>query len=156
MEALVTLLTREKTLVELLVFKLVSMRQLLLAGETRFLPWAAEEVERATDVVREAELERAVLVIALSAERGLTEPVLSELITDAPDIWRSMLEDLQTDLGRNALEVQDLLRTVRRLAEVGSRSIAEAMGEDLQPLTGTYGPAGRVERAAAHRYEQAL
>ena len=61
MEALVTCLTREKLLVELLVFKLVSMRQLLLTGETRFLPWAAEEVDRATNAVRDAELERAVL-----------------------------------------------------------------------------------------------
>jgi hypothetical protein len=58
MDALAALLTRERLLVELVVFKLVELRQLLLAGETRFLPWASEEVERAVRAVRVLEVER--------------------------------------------------------------------------------------------------
>ena len=151
MEALVTLLTREKLLMELLVFKLVSMRQLLLTGETRFLPWAAEEVDRATNAVRDAELERAILTTALAAERGLQEPVLSELIADAPDPWRGLLETLHGEMRGSAGEVQELLQSTRRLAEVGARSLAEAMGQ------APTGPAyGDLQSPAARRYEQVL
>lgn len=150
MEALVSLLSRERVLVEMLVFKLVSMRQLLLAGETRFLPWAAEEVERATRAVRDAELERAVLTAALGAERGLVEPTLSELLADAPEPWHGLLQEDHVALRRAATEVQDLLGVTRRLAGVGVRSLAEALGEDVEP---SY---GYPDRLAAHRYETAL
>ena len=156
MEALVALLMREKTLVELLVFKLVAMRQLLLAGETRFLPWAAEEVERATESVRDAELERAVLVSGLAEDRGLVEPTLSELVAAAPDPWRGLLESTHEELRRGASEVQDLRARNRRLAEVGARTIAEARGEVLDPRAATYGPDGRRDDARAPRWEQVL
>jgi hypothetical protein len=156
MEALVTLLTREKTLVELLVFKLVSMRQLLLTGETRFLPWAAEEVDRATTSVRDAELERAILSELLAAERGLQEPTLGELVADAPDPWRGLLESLHEELREGAREVQDLLASTRRLAEVGVRSLAEAMGQDTGTAAATYGPTGRADKVRVARYEQVL
>lgn len=156
MEALVTLLTREKTLVELLVFKLVAMRQLLLAGETRFLPWAAEEVDRATLAVRDAEVERAVLVSALGAERGLDEPALTELVSDAPDVWRGLLTQLHEELRASAGEVADLLTSTRRLADVGARSLAEAMGEQRETVGATYGPDGRAVASGRTRYEQVL
>lgn len=156
MEALVSLLTRERLLVELLVFKLVTLRQLLLTGETRFLPWASEEVDRATTAVRDIELERAILVTALSDERGLPEPSLAELVADAPEPWRGLLEEAHAGLRDHALEVQDLLQATRRLAEVGVRSLSEAMGEDLTPALATYGPSGRPDTAPTHRYEQVL
>lgn len=108
MEALARLLTREQLLLELLVFKLVEMRQLLLAGETRFLGWAGEEVERATSSVREAELERAVLATSLGASRGLDEPSLRDLLADAPEPWRSLLEDAHAGLRSSAAEVAAL------------------------------------------------
>lgn len=155
MEALVSLLTRERLLVELLVFKLVTLRQLLLTGETRFLPWASEEVDRATAAVRDVELERAILVTALSDERALPEPSLTELVADAPDPWRGLLEEAHADLRKHALEVQDLLQTTRRLAEVGARSIAEALGEE-RPVLDTYGAGGAFDAAPARRYERAL
>lgn len=156
MEALVSLLTRERVLVELLVFKLVTLRQLLLTGETRFLPWASEEVDRATTAVRDVELERAILVTALSDERGLLEPSLTDLVSDAPEPWRGLLEEAHAGLRADALEVQELLQSTRRLAEVGVRSLAEAMGEDPAPALATYGPRGRSDADPAHRYEQVL
>lgn len=156
MEALVGLLTRERVLVELLVFKLVTMRQLLLAGETRFLPWAAEEVDRATVAVRDAELERAVLVAALGAERGLDEATLTELVHDAPQPWQGLLEQTHADLRKGAEEVRDLLQSTRRLAEVGARSLAEAMGESAEPALATYGPTGRSTAVPNARFEQVL
>jgi hypothetical protein len=150
MEALARLLTRERLLMELLVFKLVEMRQLLLAGETRFLGWAAEEVERATSSVRDAELDRALLVTSLGSARGLDEPTLGELLADAPEPWRSLLEDDHTAMRGSASEIADLLLVTRRLAEAGARSIADSLGTltNREPPPSTYGPAGQRETTA--------
>jgi hypothetical protein len=149
MEALARLLARERLLVELLVFKLVEMRQLLLAGETRFLGWAAEEVERATVSVREAEIERAVIVTGIGDSRGLQEPTLTELVADAPEPWRSLLADDHKALRASAAEVAELLVVTRRLAEAGARSIGDSLGalETTSPTLSTYGP--HVTREAA-------
>ena len=155
MEALAALLTRERLLVELVVFKLVELRQLLLAGETRFLGWAAEEVERATASVRHAELERAVLVSGLATDRGLPpdELTLSALVEDAPEPWRSLLADCRSALRASAAEVAELLPATRRLAEAGSRGLAETLRkidgapEEREPVRTTYGPSARWETA---------
>lgn len=141
MEALATLLSRERTLLELLVFKLVEMRQLMLAGETRFLDWAAEEVERATAAVRLTEVERAVLVDSLAEARGLTDPSLSELVADCPAPWQSVLEDDVRGLRALAAEASELLQSNRRLAAAGARSLAESLG--------TVAPAGATPYSTA-------
>ncbi len=157
MEALVTLLTRERLLAELVVFKLVELRQVLLAGEARFLPWAAEEVERATASLRRTELERAVLVSGLVQERGLPEDTrLRDLAADAAEPWRGMLDEQADDLRRLCTEASDLLQVVRRLADTGLRGITDLLGrtaaedpDDGLVLYGRTRPAG--QRAAAPR-----
>lgn len=167
MDALTALLTRERLLVELVVFKLVELRQLLLAGETRFLPWASEEVERAVRAVRVLELERAVVVASVASSRGLpagtdAEPSLSDLVADAPEPWRSVLADAQAGLRRGAEEVAELLVATRRLAEAGSRSLAETLqrledpsGGGPEPVPAAYGR-GWSAGSAAPRVEQSL
>lgn len=151
MEALAKLLSRERVLVELLVFKLVEMRQLLLSGETRFLDWAAEEVERATASVRVTEIERAVLVGSLAEARGLDEPTLTELVHDCPEPWRSLLAEDHRALRASALEVADLLQSNRRLAAAGARSLAESLGELPQSAPSPY-----RENVAAPRVQHVL
>lgn len=151
MEALARLLTRERLLVELLVFKLVEMRQLLLAGETRFLGWASEEVERATSAVRTTEVERAVLVHSLGEQRGIGEPTLRELIEDAPEPWRNLLAADFEALSASAREVSELITVTRRLAEAGSRSIADSLGTVPSrgyAAAGVYGPAAAAYAAS--------
>ena len=154
MDALAALLTRERLLVELVVFKLVELRQLLLAGETRFLGWASEELERAAAAVRAAELERAVLVTGLASDRGLPpdELTLSALVADSPEPWRSMLAETQAGLRAGAAEMADLLTANRRLADAGSRGLTETLrklsGEpEEEPVRTTYGPGARWETA---------
>lgn len=166
MDALTALLTRERLLVELVVFKLVELRQLLLAGETRFLPWASEEVERAVRAVRVLEVERAVVVQSLATARGLPaakgdELSLSELVADAPEPWRTVLADAQSGLRQGADEIAELLLATRRLAEAGSRSLAETLQrldgrtdgqQGAEPIAygrgwSTSGPAPRVEQS---------
>src|SRR3954452_3036011 len=72
-EELARLLSRERLLLELLLFKLVTLRQLLASGEVRFLSWASDEIERAIEKVRKAELARALAVSELAAATGRSE-----------------------------------------------------------------------------------
>lgn len=155
MEALAALLTRERLLVELVVFKLVELRQLLLAGETRFLGWAGEELERAASSVRACELERAVLVAGIAADRGLpTDQItLSELVADAPEPWRTLLADSQAALRASAAETADLLAANRLLAETGSRGLGDTLrrldgSPEPEPVATTYGPSARWQTDA--------
>lgn len=153
MEALMNLLTRERLLAELLVFKLVELRQLLLADEARFLPWAAEEVERATSALRKAELERAVLVSGLAEERGLDDDVrLSDLVVDVAEPWRTVLAEQADLLSNLCTEAADLLTAAGRLAAIGLRGIDDLLGRtaDTGPADGLvlYGPGGRRDTGA--------
>ena len=156
METLVALLNRERLLAELVVFKLVELRQLLLAGEARFLPWASEEVERATTSLHKAELERAVLVAGLADERGVEpaegEVTLQELLDGAPEPWRTVLVEQADQLRVLCREAADLLDTVRRLADTGLRGVTELLGRTSEPPPTDglvlYGRTGRREAGA--------
>ncbi len=167
METLTTLLTRERLLAELVVFKLLGLRALLQAGEARFLGWAAEEVERATTALREVELERAVVVAGLLDERGLTDPAapLDVLVADAPEPWRSVLLEQSGRLRALCLEARDLSVATGRLAETGLRGVEQLLdgpaagpaGAPARNDLGLYGPNGRREsRLPRARVAQSL
>jgi hypothetical protein len=130
MESLVALLTRERLLAELVVFKLLEMRQLLLAGEARFLPWAAEEVERAMTSLRETELQRAVLVAQVAADRGLPdrEPPLSALIEDTPEPWRTVMVEAADGLRRLCAEAAEHVEANKSLAARGANAVSDLLG----------------------------
>lgn len=148
MEALMSLLTRERLLAELVVFKLLELRALLQSGEARFLGWASEEVERATTSLRETELQRAVLVAGLADERGLdSELSLRELLEDTGEPWRSALEE-QADLLRSlCTEARDLGAANARLADTGIRELDTLLGRVVEPPPADdlvlYGRSGR-------------
>lgn len=129
MEKVAALLTRERLLAELVVFKLLEMRQLLLAGEARFLPWAAEEVERATAALRAAELERAVLVAHVAAELGLPdlEPPLSALTERFDEPWRTVVVEAADGLRAAVREAEEHAAANRALADAGSRRVDELL-----------------------------
>lgn len=151
-ERLVALLTRERLLAELVVFKLVEMRQLLQAGEARFLPWAAEEVERATGALRDVELQRALVVVELATERGLAdvEPSLDELVEDTSEPWRTVLVEAATSLRALCREAEDLVQANRALAEQGVAAVSDLLGRAAPPLDdglALYGPDATVRRS---------
>src|SRR4051812_35755681 len=154
MENLARLLSRERLLLELLVFKLVELRQLLLIGETRFLGWAAEEVERAVEAVRDAELERVMLVEGLVADRGVDDEAafLQTLAANAPEPWRSILDDDRVALLRLSAEVQDNLSSARTLAHAGASAVTDLLdrvsGPSAEPALATYGPSATLQRSA--------
>lgn len=148
MEALTRLLTRERLLAELVVFKLLELRGLLQAGESRFLGWAAEEVERATGSLRSAELERAALVAGLAEERGLPDDVpLRGLLADVPEPWRGVLVEQSDRLRALCAEAKELSLANARLADTGLRGVEQLLGrvDGSEPADdlGLYGPTGR-------------
>lgn len=154
MDNLALLLQRERLLLELLVFKIIVLRHLLADGDVRFLGWAAEEVERAVEAVRLAELERAIVLeesargVVPAQQRGadVETDLLERLIAAAPEPWQSILGQHRDALDSLSHEVADGLVVVRRLSEAGSDAIAalfSQLGEDTTTPADsllTYGP----------------
>lgn len=136
LETLVDLLGRERTLLDVLVYRLVELRALLVSGEGRYLAWAAEEVEDATAAVRAAELNRALLVSRMAESRGSLEETLTlaSLIETADPPWRALLQDHRTALAALAGEVDDHASAVRRLARTTTSSVAALLARVGEPV----------------------
>lgn len=165
MENLTTLLQRERLLLELLVFKITELRHLLADGDSRFLGWAAEEVERAVEAVRLVELERAVLVqdIAGSASTAVGDEsaLLQRLAETAPEPWGAVLTEHRLALQALAKEVAEGLAGAGRLAKAGAAAVADLLDrvDDMvvEPALVTYGPEATTTRVGASpRYQTTL
>jgi hypothetical protein len=148
-EELARLLSRERLLLELLLFKLVTLRQLLASGEVRFLAWAGDEVERAVDKVRKAELARALAVSELAAATGRFEAdfALSQLVESAPEPWATIFADHRQGFTRLSAEINETLAANRRLAASGAGAVSDMLdrlsGGTPEPQfsgAATYGP----------------
>lgn len=121
-DELVAVLGRERRLLEFLLFKLTSARLLLEADDHRFLPWAAAEVERAAQRVRQMELLRAATTAHLGASSTLTE-----LAETHGEPWRSILHEHRAELVRLLGEVHEVTDANRAMAFDGIRYVTELM-----------------------------
>jgi len=130
MDELARLLGHERRLLELLLFKLVEGRHLLAAGEGRFLPFAAAEIERATERLQEVELRRSLLVHRLAGDLDLPEEALtmSALAQDRLEPYKTIFSDHRKAFLELAAEIEDVTRQTRRLAERGSHDPAPMIG----------------------------
>lgn len=156
-EELARLLSRERLLLELLLFKLVTLRQMLASGEVRFLAWASDEVERAIDKVRKAELARALAVNELAAAAGRSDAdfTLGRLVESAPEPWASIFADHRQGFSRLTAEINDALAATRRLAAAGSGAVTDMLdrlgGGAPEPQfagASTYGPGAQWDTSA--------
>ena len=118
MDELAQVLDREQRQLELLLFRLVSARQLSEAGETRFLPWAAAEVERTLERVHEAELVRGVVTDRLAAYLGLDAErvTLRDLAELTGEPVRTVLLDHRATFLRLLAEIDEATRWFRLVA----------------------------------------
>jgi hypothetical protein len=150
MDELATLLGRERLLMERLLFKLVELRQLLSTGETRFLPWAAEEVDRATARLRESELHRALVVSAIAVAVGVDDSQLTlrALANTTPEPFGAIFADHRRAFLELTGEVNAALAQCRTLAEDGAAFVAEVLERvsvEAEPnLTGAATPGGPI------------
>jgi hypothetical protein len=135
MQELADLLAREHVQLEFLLFKTIELHQLLRADETRFLRWAAAELERAGERVRECEVRRGELVRALCAKGGIAtaEASLSSLTEHAPEPWHTIFSDHIRDLAQLVTEVDSYRQAARSLATASGHSIVEILDEIHRP-----------------------
>lgn len=130
MEELTRLLGNERLLLEHLVFRMVELRALLVAGESRFLPWAAHEVDGATARLRDAELRRALLVHRIAAEGGVDDSTLSlrMLARTAPTPYAAIFAEQHLAFRALTSELRRYVADCSVLAGDGATRVSEVLG----------------------------
>ncbi|MEP7054344.1 MAG: hypothetical protein ABI912_03775 [Actinomycetota bacterium] len=129
MEELACLLGRERLLLERLLFKLIELRALLQAGEARFLPWAAGEVDHATARLREAELHRALMINKLAVEAGMDGSALSlqMLARTTPEPYAGIFSDQRRAFRALTKELHDCVATCTTIAGDGESYVTDIL-----------------------------
>ena len=168
MDELAGLLGRERRLLEVLLFKLVEAHHLLVAGEVRFLPWAAAEAERAVERVREAELLRATKVRQLAKELDVDEErlTLKALADESLEPYRTIFDDHRNAFLELVAEIESVTQENRRLTGQGLQGINEVINllteehdDPVMRVGKMYGPdttSKKPRRPAPVRLDQAL
>ena len=135
-------LWRERTLLELLLFKLEEEQLVLTSGRTRWLTRATKEVEVVLGEIRRTELARAVEVDTAAAAFGLgPNPSLNKLADACPEPWSGLLREHRKAFLTLTAEITQLADLSRELLASGQ----QATRETLLSLTGesqTYTPHG--------------
>lgn len=120
------ILRREHRLLDSLLFRLTEIRSLAAEGEARFLAWAAADVEKAAEAVRECELRRASAVQDAQRQLGAASETLTlaELIERAPAPYANVLAEHGVTLRRVLDEIEAVAADGRELAEAGLARVA--------------------------------
>jgi hypothetical protein len=136
MQELADLLAREHVQLEFLLFKTAELHLLLRADETRFLRWAAAELTRAGERVRQSEARRAELIARLSSEAGLPPATagLTDLAERSPEPWHTIFSDHSRDLRRLVNEVEATRHAAQLLATASGHSIVDALERTYRPV----------------------
>lgn len=123
------LLWDQRSLVEMLEFRLEVQQLLTIAGKVDRLPLAIDDVESVLDRIRMSEDVRLGVVAECSVELGLgVGASLRELAAVAPDPWGHIFEDHQTALLRLVAASEDLATSNRQLAAKGIGEARNALG----------------------------
>jgi hypothetical protein len=136
MTALSHTLLRERRLLELLVYRLETQHQLLSSGQSRWISFAAREIEEVLDELGHTELERAVQVSDLAERLGLPdEPSLSEIVEKAAPPWRDILAEHRSALRKATAEIDKLSMSNRGLLEAAYLASAASVANAEASLT---------------------
>lgn len=133
MERVVAILEREGDALEVLLFKLVETRLLLEADESRFVPRATREVERARTRSREVGLLRAATVAQIRP--GAT---LRALAAAASAPWAAILRDHHALLATRLTEIEVVAHQNASLAGAGIAALSTS------PMAAGCGSGGSV------------
>ena len=125
MDALLDVLSRQRHVLEFLLFRMLEARHLLDSAEVRFLHLAAQDIEAASEAVREVELRRALLPLP----DGST---LRQLSDAAPSPLREILHEHLLELSRLAAELGAATEAVGDLAAAG---VARSRSRELVSAT---------------------
>jgi len=121
MEELARTLAGERRALELLLFKLVEAQHLLADGDDRFYAWASAELDRVVELVRAAELRRALVL-------GGHARALADVAARAPAPYGAILDDHRASL-------RALLDEIER-SRAASCELSRVDSDASQALTG--------------------
>lgn len=100
MDDLLAVLSRERQILERVLYRVLQTASLLVANETRFLHWLALDIERVTEHLREIDLQRSIVTVgledlnSLDEDRDFTE-TMSGIAATAPTPYQFLLQDHQ-------------------------------------------------------------
>jgi hypothetical protein len=164
MEELIRVLTEERNLLEVLVYRLETLRHFLTLDRPRSVEWASLEVDQASDLLRAAESRRNAAATRAGRDLGLVHPYpsLRELSSiDGP--YRTTLEALRQEFLALTAQVEDLFDAVRRTVAIGFNHVNQAIGAMTGAPAGVgagsgtlYGPDAHLQRSTASRFEGVL
>src|SRR6476660_1283798 len=129
MEQLAKALRREQALLEFLLFKLIETRLLLGAGEIRFVPRSAREVERARQRTCGADLARAAVVEGPAGAGHGGSATLRDLADGAGEPWAGMLRDHHDAMCGLVAEIELVAHHNAGLARDGLRDLEGRLRE---------------------------
>jgi len=140
--ALSDVLWQERSLLELLLFKLEEEQLILTSGRARWLGHATREVETVLEQIRGAELGRSAEAEAAAIELGL-EPGASLLALSqhAPSPWDELLRAHRDAFVSLTSEISQLADGNRELLSMSHRATQETL-MSLQESVETYDPQG--------------
>ena len=150
LDALSEVLWHERSLLELLLFKLEEEQLLLTAGRSRWLAHATREVEAVLAEIRDAELGRSVEATAACAQLGLPDGAsLAEMADAAPAPWDDLLRRHREAFAALTAEISHLADGNRDLLAVSHRATQETLAslDDTHTYDGS-GRSGARESAA--------
>jgi hypothetical protein len=140
MEKLSEILSRERELLDTLLFKLAEEQMVLVSGRTRWLGRAAREVEHVLETVRQTELLRAVAADELAASLGLEpNPSLRDLADAVDEPWRTIFHEHHASFVATVAESE-------RFGGIGAGS----RHQDVEAAVHTAEPGSQLRRTALH------
>jgi hypothetical protein len=142
MDEMATLLGEERHLLDVLLYRLVTCRQLLVAGEWRFLPYASAEVEDVCERIRETELHRSLVVARLAGALHMPEGDLTlrslcrhsrdpygTIFSDHRQAFLILLEEIEAVVAENERLTPEPAFDTDVLVEAGSQAVLAAGAE---------------------------
>lgn len=144
------ILSRERLLLERMLFRVVSLRNLAVGGHARFLAWASEDVEHASGAVSAAAMRRDAVWANLSTRYQLpTEFSFDALLSVTTEPMTSMLSEVRQDIAALTVELRHHLALTRDAAADGLASASEVharlAGMDLSEAVSPTAGASHVD-----------
>lgn len=146
-QELSSVLWTERTLLDLLTFKLEEEQLLLTAGRTRWIQHATREVEQVVEQLQAVSLQRDMAAAEVAAEWELPEgTVLGGLAAAAPSAWKDIFLSHLAALGSQTSRIRELRDANEQFLRAASRSSQETIAT-MQREPGLYNSFGRSEAA---------
>lgn len=147
-QELSTILWRERSLLDLLSFKLEEEQLLLTAGKTRWIQHATREVEQVVEQMQVASLERDMAVSAVAEEWGLPfDASLRDIAAAAPEAWKDIFQSHLKAMADQTGQIAALRDANEQFLRAAARSGQETLAA-IQREPGTYDASGRPQATA--------